>query len=226
MNRCFSNLRIGAVTPVMIAMVLSVESRAAITVYNSANVAGNSAMRISWLAGIGVTPQHLVNFESGFIDGQNINGASFVGGMQIRDSGTGTPTVSIESTAGGIGGSNPVGIFSIEHDEQPFLILDFSAQPVDYIGLFEIDTTRVNYNITFVGGGTFSFSSDTTGGSGDSGEFIGFHRNDQPKITMVEMDASGDGVWGVDNFEYGGVPEPSSILLLAMGMISLGRRKR
>ena len=97
---------------------------------------------------------------------------------------------------------------------------------MDYIGLFEIDTTRVNYNITFVGGGTFSFSSDTTGGSGDSGEFIGFHRNDQPKITMVEMDASGDGVWGVDNFEYGGVPEPSSILLLAMGMISLGRRKR
>jgi hypothetical protein len=61
--------------------------------------------------------------------------------------------------------------------------------------------------------------------AGDTAEFFGVFRNDQPRIVRVELDASGDGGWGVDNIEYGQVPqqapEPSVFILLSVGLASM-----
>jgi hypothetical protein len=114
----------------------------------------------------------------------------------------------IRSGARSIGGSNPVGVFSLTHDEQAYLELDFSASPVEYVAFQDIDQTSTSGIVTFVGGGTSTISFETTGRSNDTAEFFGIFRNDMPRITLVQLNASGDGRWGIDTIEYGGTPVP------------------
>lgn len=204
--------------------------RAALMTFNSATPADNTAQRSAWLTAVGVpTPQNLVDFEVGFSNTQNISGVGglFPDGLVITDTGPGTPQAIIRSGAGAIGGSNPVGTFSLTHDEQPFLELDFSANPVDFVAFQDIDQSGATGTVTFIGGGTAAISLETTGGGGNSAEFFGIFRNDMPQITLVQLDASGDGRWGIDTIEYGVVPEPSSTAtLFGLGALGWLRRKR
>lgn len=186
------------------------------------NAATVSATRDAWLAAIGIsTPQHLVDFESGFADGQNISGVAnlFPGGLVITDTDAGA--ANIEGTAGGIGGSNPVNNFAVEQNERPFLELDFSASPVDYVGFRDIDHTGTLAVVLYVGGATEQFFLDGTNVGGNSAEFFALYRNDMPQIVRVQLDSSGDNIWAIDNIEYGAVPLPASLWLLA-GALGLG----
>lgn len=227
MYRFFSSI-------VIFGVILTLASTAVgdLVTFNSSNQAGNASTRSDWLATVGISsPEFLVDFESGFSDGQNIHGLAVLpGGLVINDTGPGTPMIIIESGSGDIGGSNPVGGFSATQDEQAFLELDFSANPVDYVGLMDIDHTGTSGVVTFVGGTTANFSLDSTSGFGDTAEFFGIFRNDLPQITKVELNASGDGNWGVDNIEYGSiasVPEPSSGLFGVVFLLGLaGIRRR
>lgn len=204
------------------ALVIGLSSnlQAGILTFLSTAPANNATTRASWLAAIGISsPEFLVDFESGFTDGQNIGGQSglFPAGLVIDNSGTGI--VQIETSSGGIGGSNPIGTAAVRHNESAYLELDFSANPVGYVGFYSIDHGATNVIVTFEGGGTESFSLDATGVSGNTAEFGGIFRNDQPRITLVQFDATGDGNWGLDNIEYGDtapVPEPSSCVLLTL----------
>jgi hypothetical protein len=122
----------------------------------------------------------------------------------------------------------------VTQNELPFLELDFAANPVDYIGGLDIDQNGMTVIVTFVGGATTTFTLETTAGLGDSAEFFGIYRNDLPRITRIQFDASVDGTWGLDNLEYGRVSEPASVALLGLGLAAIGfvprggmnRRKR
>lgn len=211
-------------------VVFTATAHADIQEFNALEPSDNTTTRNSWLAAVGISsPANLVDFESGFVDGQNISGMMglFPAGLVINDSGTGDAEAAIIRTGGGvINGSNPVGTFSVTHDEAPFLELDFSASPVDYVAFQDIDTTGTVGIATLIGGETIPLELDTTGGGGDSAEFFGLFRNDKPRITLVQLDASGDGRWGIDTIEYGIlVPEPqTSVLMLLIATSLLLRR--
>ena len=200
-------------------------AQAGIMTFNSSTPANNSATRSNWLTAAGIVAlENLVDFESGFADNQDISGVGglFPANLIITDTGSGNAI--IRSGAGIINGSNPVGRFSVTQNESAFLELDFSANPVDYIGFQDIDHAGTTGIVTFVGGGTANISFETTAGGGDSAEFFGIFRNDMPQITLVQLDASGDGRWGIDTIEY--APEPATLTLLALGSLALVRRKR
>jgi hypothetical protein len=174
--------------------------------FNSARPADNVATRSAWLAAIGIgAPGYVVDFESGFADGQNLSGVTgvFPADLVITDTGPGTAEAIVRTGNGTIGNSNPVGSFALAHDEGAYLVLDFSAHPVDYLAFQDIDTAGTIARVTFVGGATVNITIDTTGTSGNSAEFFALYRNDQPRIQKVELDASGSPPWGIDNLEYG-----------------------
>jgi hypothetical protein len=203
---------------------------AAMLAFDSKEPSTNDAVRTDWLDAVGISvPVHLVDFESDFKDGQNISGTVFAGGMQIYSTAGSHPSVLIESDAGGVGGSNPVGEFSATHVRDQYLVLNFTDSPVDYVGFLQIDSV-LTCIVTFVGDDTESYNPNATGSSGDTAQFVGFFRNDMPKINKVEFSSGGDNLWGIDNIEYGAVPvpEPSgSGVLMGLGLLGLvlGRRR-
>lgn len=208
----------------------SANSFSAAVTFNSPNN-NIAATRDAWLAAVGISsPEYFEDFETGFSDGQNVSGIAglFPGGLVIRDTSS-SGSATIEGTPGGIGGSNPVGNFALEQNERPFLELDFSANPVDYVGFRDIDHTGTNVVITFVGGATQSATFEGTSVSGDSAEFFAVFRNDMPRITLLQLDSSGDRSWGIDNLEYGPapVPLPAAVWLLggAVGCLWSQRRR-
>lgn len=84
-----------------------------------------------------------------------------------------------------------------------------------------MDQNNSRVILTFVGGSTFNFGlPDGTLTFGDSAEFLGFFRNDLPRITEVRLDFSGVG-FGIDNIEYGVVPEPSTGAVAGAGIALL-----
>ena len=198
--------------------------------FNSPAPSSNGTYLANWLSAVGITAaevEHFEDFEAGFANGQNISdvGGLLPGQLVIRDTGSGTASAIIRPS-GYYGGSNPIGTYAVSHDEQAYLELDFSARPVDYISFYDIDHAGTGVLVTFVSGGTASTSFETTDTAGNSAEFFGLYRNDQPRITRVRLDASGDSQWGIDNLRYGIVPEPASMGLLAVGALAMIRRKR
>lgn len=201
-------------------------AHAVILTFDAEEVADVPTARAAWLAAIGIaTPKNLVDFETGFTDGQNVSGVGglFPDGLVITDTGPGPPTAAIEDDL--IGGSNPVGNFAVTQDEGAYLELDFSAVPVDYVAFRDIDHNNTSGIVHFEGGGAQTIFLETTIFSGDSAEFFGIYRNDQPRIILVQLDATGDNDWGIDNIEYGVVPEPTALSLLALGLLALLPRR-
>ena len=218
---------------VMIGMFLTVWitgfSRAAMLTFNSSNPSNNAITRASWLTAIGTTtPQYLVNFESGFIQGQNVSSVTglFPDGLVITDTSS-SGSAMISGLPSDFGGSNPVGSFSLAHNEEQYLELSFS-NPVNYIAFQAFDHyIHTNGIVTFVGGGIEPFTLDRAR-TNEGAEFFGIYNNDMPLILLVQLDADGDGEWGIDTIEYGSpVPIPSALWLLGSGLIALvGIRRR
>lgn len=216
-----------ALRPLLAALLLSsTAAPGALQVFDAAGPGDSLSIRGDWLSAIGEAPPVFIDFESGFSDGQDMIGVTVAGLMTISDPDS-LPVANISSGAG-LGGGNPLGNLALQFDNRA--TLDFSGNPVDYLGLYYIDAAGPRFEVFFEGGGSEVYSADGTAASGDSAEFIGFYRNDQPRITQVNIRGGGsnvDGDWGIDNVELGSVPEPTSATLTLLGlMMAVGRRRR
>lgn len=161
-----------------------------ILTFNSPNPAANVTTGATWLGVIGISgTQYLADFETGFTNGQNITGVPglFPAGLVITDTDAGQAI--IRSGAGVIHGSNPVGLFALTQNERPFLELDFSIVPVDYVAFQDINHAGTRGWVTVLGGAKYPISFETTAAWNDTAEFFGIFRNDMPRIIKVELGA-------------------------------------
>lgn len=218
MKRFFLVLAMGAVAG---------SSSGAVQFLNSTSFAGNAAMRTSWLTAAGITGgQYFIDFES-YSVGTNLNGVDLGGGVTLSH-----PTASalVQSSPTFFGSSNPIDTKALALGENAGVITLNFATPVDYIGGYDIDQPGATLRATLTDNSTISFSWDSTGSSGNSAEFWGLWRNDAAAISKVEFVATngGDGEWGLDNLEYGAVPEPGTMIVVGAGLAltQLRRRRR
>ncbi|CAG0951863.1 hypothetical protein PHYC_00241 [Phycisphaerales bacterium] len=187
------------------AMMSAGAANAEIIVRNSPSASGNDTTRATWLADVGISldqVKNIVDFEAGFVINQNVSGVAglFPDGLVITDT---SPAHEAIVRTTGFGGSNPVGTMSLAHNEQPFLELEFPMPGVDYLSLQDIDHTGTAFIVHFADGTQHLFSVEGTSTGGNSAEFVGIWRNDRPGIVRIQMDADGDGHWGIDSIMYG-----------------------
>lgn len=213
------------VTAVALGCAVMGSASAAVMFFNSTTPAGNAAERATWMTAAGIgSPTYLEDFEAIALD-TNVHGVTLTGGLVITDT-SGPAAAFVRGDSSFFGGSNPVGTRSLAHNELAYLQLDF-AGGVDYVGGLDIDHTGTGIIVTYSDSSTSTHTLEGTGVSGDSAEFWGFYRNDQPKIVRLQMNAAGDGEWGIDNIEFGPepVPEPATMALVGFALGAVVRRR-
>ena len=210
-------------TLLMIAVV-GVASQAMATQYfNSTSSSNRDDARTDFLAAAGVAGgQFFQNFES-YDLGQNMLGVDVGGGLTIGNSGSGLVDIRGDNA---FGGSDPIDTKGLWHNESAWLELNFTGGPASYIGGIDIDHGSGTIRVTYTDTTTETFVTEGTGAGGDSGEFWGLVSENDLFITKVEFDVSGDRSWGLDNLEYGVVPEPATMSLLGLGAAALVARRR
>lgn len=203
---------------------LASASLAQVSIFNSANAAGNTAARNAWLAAAGIlAPDLTEDFES-FSLGTNLSGALLTGGLTITDLHA-SPYASVQSAGSFFGGSLPVGK-GLALKENHKIQFNF-AVPTSYLGILTMDDGGSDVRIYLDDSTTVDFNNlDTAGSGGANSEFLGFF-SAGPKITRIDYyGQGGDGEWGIDNVQYAAVPEPGALLALGAGAALLAARRR
>lgn len=205
-------------------LAMASTSSAAVQFFNSSNFGNNATMRNNWLSAIGIASgEHFADFES-YAVGTNLNGVGLGGGATLTHP---SGSALVQSSSSFFGNSNPIGTRALALDEISGAITLTFSTPVDYIGGFEIDNPGSTLRVTLTDSSTATINLESTAVGGDSAEFWGVFRNDMPAITMAEFlnTNGGDGEWGLDNLEYGVVPEPGTIAVMGAGLLLLARRR-
>ncbi len=212
---------------VLVLAGLGVMASAAPTYFNATSNGNSASTRDSWLLASGITGgTFFVDFESDTV-GTNLNGVNLVGGLTITHP---SGNALVQSLPSFFGSSNPIGQKALALGEGAVGAVLTFANPVDYVGGYDIDKPAGTIRVTLTDNSVHTFSSDITASGGESAEFWGIHRASGPAISLVEFISvtGGDGEWGLDNLEYGpaAVPEPATMTALGLGLLAVVRRRR
>ncbi len=191
--------------------------------FASGSFGNNATVRMNWMTATGITaPDHSAIFDN-LADG-NIHGvANVYPGLTITSTNS---SAIVTSNASLLGSSNPIGLKAVALTENSVQTVTF-ATPIDYFSLISIDASSVAITVNYVGGGSSVHSNGSSSSSGNTGVFFGLYRNDQPQITSLILNGDGgDGEWGLDNVEYGVVPEPGTMLVLGLGAVAAVAKRR
>ncbi len=204
-------------------------AQAALTIYTGADSLANSSDprpnsdAAAAALDLAVGTFGLIDFESAPVGsftgltlapGVNLTGTDYSGGYQtILDASAYTPDniFGYNTTAGGAKFASFYG---------GFMTLTF-ATPITAFGAYFTGGQLVNsVTALYESGATETiYATLVAGGS----EFIGFTSTEN--ITLVYMDGTND-IIGVDDIRYSAVPEPATMLALALGLASAARRRR
>lgn len=207
-----------------ISALAATSLHAAPIINSSVNFAGNGAARDAWVASLPAgSPISTADFETVALG--NIHGIVDVHpGITITASNS---IANVTNLSSALGGSNPIGTQAVALLESQIYTIDFT-EDVDYFSLIHMDLNSLLLTVHYSDGvTTFNHSHAGSGSTGNTGVFYGWFRNDQLKVDKIVLNGNGgDGEWGLDNIEYGVVPEPASLVALGVGAMALIRRRR
>lgn len=207
-----------------IVLFLPAFGSAQVSIFDSVNVSTNSSTYNAWLSAAGVSaPTYNENFES-YAVGTNLNGVALIGGVTITDLSS-APNVTVQSSSAFFGSSIPFDNGLALRESRTFEF-NFST-PTQYVGLYDIDDSGSDVTIILTDNTSVTFSNlEGTASSGASGEFLGFVSSGAAISKIRYFGQGGDGEWGIDELQYGVVPEPASMTALAVGIAAMLKRKR
>ncbi len=180
--------------------------------------------RTSWLDDMGIAaPETTLDFETGFDQDQDILGMMLDGGMTLT-SPAGYGFVTAESSD--MGGSLPLGTYAVAIDEGDAYTFSFDS-PISYFAFYMLDQGRSDLQINYADGTDETVIINESGGSGFNGTFLALWFDRDVDSLYIPRVNGGDGEVGVDNVEFGyTIPSPTSLSLLAIGGLTLLRRRR
>lgn len=207
-----------------ITLAWSGAANAAVITVNGDSPATLASDEANFYATVGESADFSENFNS-FSDNDTLATVNAgVSGFTISNASGADPYISDNLDQGAV--TNGLAL-EFDSNSAQSVLFTFSS-PVDYFSFTDQDQPGIlTITINFVGGATQALSiNDTTGNNGI--EFIGAYRNDAPnQIESFTFLQSGetDGVL-LDDLQWGVIPEPNSLALLALGGLLVARRRR
>ncbi len=198
---------------------------ATLTSYQGSYGSGMDDARTNWLADLGINqPDTTIDFETGFFQDEIVLDTVLDGGMTIS-SPAGYGYVTNDSSD--MGGSSPIGTFALAIDEGDAYTFSF-ASPISYFAFYMMDNSTMSngLQVNYSDGSNELVSIPYGGSSGLKGAFLAMAFDKDVDSLYIANVAGGDSEVGIDNLEFGVVPEPTSLVLLAIGGLVLRRSRK
>ncbi len=208
----------------IVLLALSSSAFATLTSYQGRYGSEMDMARASWLSDLGISePDTTIDFETGFVQDEVVLDTVLDGGMTISSpAGYGYVT----NDSADMGNSLPIGTFALAIDEGDAYTFSF-ASPISYFAFYIMDNSTMTngLQVNYSDGSSDLVSIPNGGSSGLNGIFLAMTFDKDVDSLYIAHVSGGDSEVGIDNLEFGTVPEPMSLSLLALGSLAILRRR-
>jgi hypothetical protein len=180
-----------------------------LTTFDSRTRSENPANLAAFIAAIcDLAPDRVIDFETGFADGQYIGAGHFLTDYRVRIySEEHSPAHDDVEIRSNLAGSTPIGnLGAVVWTELKSSYIDFYEHPVDYVGFYLTDVGFDNFgiDIEYTDGSKDTIVSDKTGENCTCEEFVGIVAEPGKKIQRIAINPNQfTGDYGIDNIIFG-----------------------
>ncbi|MCD4722047.1 MAG: PKD domain-containing protein [Desulfobacula sp.] len=184
-------------------LIFTVIPALAFTIYTS-SYSEMDVIRATWLSDLGISsPEVTIDFESGFLDQQNILNTTLSGGLTIASSSGGYAFVTDNSNQ--LGYANPIGTYALAMDEGDNYTFNFTT-PISYFGFYMMDNSETTLRINYSNGSSEDVIIPYGGANGYNSNFFALIFDTSVSSLYIPDLEGGDGEAGCDNIEFGSGP--------------------